>query len=49
MKTAVQENGGIPYGWEFEYAPDIDDTAMLLMLYGKMLQNYNGTEIGRFY
>lgn len=36
IKYAVQPNGGIPYGYEFEYAPDIDDTAMLLMLYGKM-------------
>ena len=36
ITTAVQPNGGIPYGHEFEYAPDIDDTAMLLLLYGKM-------------
>lgn len=36
VKNAVQPNGGIPYGLEFQYAPDIDDTAMLLMLYGKL-------------
>ena len=45
IKTAVQPNGGIPYGQEFEYAPDIDDTAMLLFLYGimnkKMTGNYS--------
>ena len=40
IKTAVQPNGGIPYGWEFQYAPDIDDTAMLLMLYGKMMSAF---------
>lgn len=36
INTAVQPNGGIPYGHEFEYAPDIDDTGMLLLLYGFM-------------
>jgi squalene-hopene/tetraprenyl-beta-curcumene cyclase len=36
IKKAVQPNGGIPYGLEFEYAPDIDDTSLLLLLYGKM-------------
>ena len=41
-KTAVQPNGGIPYGHEFEYAPDIDDTGMLLILYGKLKSYYKG-------
>ena len=40
INTAVQPNGGIPYGWEFEYAPDIDDTAVLLIIYGKMRAFY---------
>ena len=49
VKTAVQENGGIPYGQEFEYAPDIDDTGMLLVLYGKLKKYYQGTELFDFY
>jgi hypothetical protein len=40
IKHKVQKNGGIPYGDEFEYAPDIDDTGMLLALYGKMQKYY---------
>jgi hypothetical protein len=42
INTAVQANGGIPYGQEFEYAPDIDDTAMLLFLYGVMNKQMTG-------
>jgi squalene-hopene/tetraprenyl-beta-curcumene cyclase len=42
INTAVQLNGGIPYGQEFEYAPDIDDTAMLLFLYGVMNKQMTG-------
>ena len=36
INTAVQPNGGIPYGHEFEYCPDIDDTGILLLIYGFM-------------
>jgi len=49
IKTAIQPNGGIPYGHEFEYAPDIDDTAMLIVLYGKMKRYFKGTELFTFY
>jgi hypothetical protein len=49
IKTAIQPNGGIPYGHEFEYAPDIDDTAMLIALYGKMKRFYQGTSLFSFY
>ena len=45
IKYAVQKNGGIPYGLEFEYAPDIDDTSMLLLLYGKMKAAFPGNTV----
>ena len=32
LKEAMQINGGIPYGLEFEYAPDTDDTGVMVML-----------------
>lgn len=36
-------NGGIPYGFDFEYAPDFDDTAELAILWGTMI-NRNKSE-----
>jgi len=34
--SSQQENGGFPYGFDFEYAPDVDDTAEAMMF----LQNW---------
>lgn len=28
----MQENGGIPYGLDFEYAPDTDDTGLFVVV-----------------
>lgn len=36
IKNAVQENGGIAYGYDFEYAPDSDDTALLVTVMSKL-------------
>lgn len=36
IENAVQENGGIAYGYDFEYAPDSDDTALLVTVMSKM-------------
>lgn len=30
IKNGVQKNGGIEYGYDFGYAPDADDTGLLL-------------------
>lgn len=38
IKDALQDNGGIAYGWEFEYYPDADDTAMFVSFLA-MLKN----------
>lgn len=35
LKNAVQECGGIPYGLDFEYAPDTDDTGVMVLLLAK--------------
>lgn len=44
IETAVQPNGGIPYGLDFQYAPDIDDTSILLSIYGKMQKYYKNKQ-----
>jgi len=49
VDTAIQPNGGIPYGHEFEYAPDIDDTGMLLIPYGKLQDHYKQKELSKYY
>lgn len=35
-----QPNGGIPFGWDFEYAPDTDDTAETIIWWSKMGAKY---------
>lgn len=35
LKNAVQECGGIPYGLDFEYAPDTDDTGIMVLILAK--------------
>jgi squalene-hopene/tetraprenyl-beta-curcumene cyclase len=49
INNVIQPNGGIPYGLDFEYAPDIDDTGMLIVLYGKLKEHYRNTPLFDFY
>jgi squalene-hopene/tetraprenyl-beta-curcumene cyclase len=32
IQASQQPNGGYPYGYDFEYAPDVDDTAEAMMM-----------------
>jgi hypothetical protein len=32
LSRGVQPNGGIAYGLDFEYAPDADDTGLLILV-----------------
>jgi squalene cyclase len=40
IKQGVQPNGGIAYGYDFEYAPDADDTGLLLLVLSKFGDRY---------
>ena len=43
LQKGVQSNGGIEYGYDFGYAPDADDTGLLLLVlsyYGNDYANY---------
>ena len=35
IRDGVQREGGIAYGLDFEYAPDADDTGLLLVVLEK--------------
>lgn len=35
IAEGVQPNGGIAFGYDFEYAPDADDTGLLILLLSK--------------
>jgi len=43
IAEGVQPNGGIAYGYDFEYAPDADDTGLLLLVLSKFGDRYNST------
>ena len=40
IKEGVQSNGGIAYGYDFEYAPDADDTGLLLLVLERFGDKY---------
>ena len=39
LKHGVQSNGGIAYGLEFEYAPDTDDTGVMVLILAKYFRH----------
>lgn len=43
IAEGVQPNGGIAYGYDFEYAPDADDTGLLILLLSKFGERYEET------
>lgn len=43
IKEGVQANGGIAYGYDFEYAPDADDTGLLVLVLSKFGERYSNT------
>ncbi|RNA09807.1 squalene-hopene cyclase [Brachionus plicatilis] len=45
LKNAVQECGGIPYGLDFEYAPDTDDTGIMALILAKYYSQKYPNEI----
>jgi squalene-hopene/tetraprenyl-beta-curcumene cyclase len=40
LAKGMQSNGGIAYGYDFEYAPDADDTGLLLVVLSKFGSRY---------
>lgn len=40
IQDGVQENGGIAYGLDFEYAPDADDTGIMVIILSYFGQTY---------
>jgi hypothetical protein len=40
IAEGVQSNGGIAYGYDFEYAPDADDTGLLILVLSKFGNRY---------
>ena len=47
LSKGVQKNGGIAYGLEFEYAPDTDDTGMMVLLLAKFYGKTYSKEVNR--
>lgn len=43
IAEGVQSNGGIAYGYDFEYAPDADDTGLLILVLSKFGDRYANT------
>lgn len=43
ISEGVQPNGGIAYGYDFEYAPDADDTGLLILVLSKFGNRYSST------
>lgn len=43
IAEGVQPNGGIAYGYDFEYAPDADDTGLLVLVLSKFGERYSQT------
>lgn len=43
-----QQNGGIAYGWEFEYAPDADDTCIFIQNLGLLKRQENKDKFKQF-
>ncbi|TNV72601.1 hypothetical protein FGO68_gene17188 [Halteria grandinella] len=41
IAEGVQPNGGIAYGYDFEYAPDADDTGLLLLVLAHFGDRYS--------
>jgi squalene-hopene/tetraprenyl-beta-curcumene cyclase len=46
IASSQQHNGGFPYGKDFEYAPDLDDTAEALLLLSHWKEKY-GPQINK--
>jgi len=40
LAEGMQPNGGIAYGYDFEYAPDADDTGLLVLVLSKFGDRY---------
>jgi len=40
IKLGVQPKGGIAYGFDFEYAPDADDTGLLILVLSRFGDKY---------
>jgi squalene cyclase len=40
LAEGMQSNGGIAYGYDFEYAPDADDTGLLVLVLSKFGDRY---------
>jgi squalene cyclase len=40
LAKGMQSNGGIAYGYDFEYAPDADDTGLLVLVLSKFGDRY---------
>ena len=40
LTEGMQPNGGIAYGYDFEYAPDADDTGLLVLVLSKFGDRY---------
>lgn len=45
LKNAVQDCGGIPYGLDFEYAPDTDDTGIMALILAKFYGQKYSSEL----
>lgn len=45
LKNAVQDCGGIPYGLDFEYAPDTDDTGIMALIFAKFYASKYSSEL----
>lgn len=43
IADGVQVGKGIAYGWDFEYAPDVDDTGLLLAVLSHFGDKYKST------
>lgn len=43
IAEGVQPNGGIAYGYDFEYAPDADDTGLLVLVLSQFGERYQET------
>ena len=43
IAEGVQPNGGIAYGYDFEYAPDADDTGLLVLVLSQFGDKYQET------
>ena len=40
IENAIQPSGGIAYGYDFDYAPDADDTGLLILILSEFGERY---------